>query len=260
MNNNRRCPNCGAPNDGFFEYCYKCGTPLNLRSPYGQHYAPYNGSGQYEPATIAGQPIEDVKSFVGQTEGGIKLTRKLIDIEVSRSHTHWCWPVFLFSLLGPMFTAIWFFYRKMYKTGVLVALAGLMLFGADTLINFEYNLALAQEMENLLGSSESFYEFMQKLSTDATTLPSQSSLGTLLTSLVELGSLALGVGMAMFATGIYRSHIGKTLMANPQLSGNFFALTAKGGTSMAAAGIAAAALWIIFNLMQNIPYIAAMII
>ena len=256
MDNKRHCPNCGAANDGFFEFCYKCGSSLNphQNSKYSQPFNSFNG-GYYEPATIAGQPTEAVKAYVGQrNENDYKITRKLIDMEISGSSTHWCWPVFLLAMLGPMFAAVWFFYRKMPKIGALVALAGILISGADVLLHLEYEVAFMREIFKMVASSESFTQFLERMGEDALTLPAQNSIGALLSSLIDLVSFAGSVLISMFAIGIYRSHIVKELSAKPYLKENYFSLMRAGGTSIAWALIAGGILWIITNLVSNLSF------
>ncbi len=257
MNSSKRCPRCGAENDGFFEYCYKCGAPLNV-SAYGQPFTAAPNSGYYEPATVAGHPTEEVKAFVGQSPHSRVLARKVIDTQISGSATHWCWPVFLFSLLGPMFTAIWFFYRKMYKVGWLVALSGFLLTGADVLLHLEYQVSLAKELLELIYSSHSITELMEKVVQSESTLPTQNSIGALLSSIIDLLSMAFGVIMAMFAVGIYKGHIGKKLSSNPAIKSNYFTLAAAGGTSVALGVLAGLVFWMIQNVLSNISIFIAL--
>lgn len=72
---------------------------------------------------IEGIPAEDIAFFVGKKAGDI--LPKFTSMEFSGSKVSWCWPAALLGFFfGPMGSAIWFLYRKMYKIGALLLVLG----------------------------------------------------------------------------------------------------------------------------------------
>lgn len=72
---------------------------------------------------IDGIPAEDIAFFVGKKAGDI--LPKFTSMEFSGSKVSWCWPAALLGFFfGPMGSAIWFLYRKMYKIGALLLVLG----------------------------------------------------------------------------------------------------------------------------------------
>lgn len=72
---------------------------------------------------IEGIPAEDIAFFVGKKAPDI--LPKFTSMEFSGSKVSWCWPAALLGFFfGPMGSAIWFLYRKMYKIGALLLVLG----------------------------------------------------------------------------------------------------------------------------------------
>lgn len=97
-------------------------------------YMPY-GMGYGVPA-VEGVPVEDVAVYVGMKAPSI--IPKFVKMEVTRSKTSWCGPVFTLGLLfGPLGAAIWFFYRKMYKAALILLAIGAVLASVGAAVNFD---------------------------------------------------------------------------------------------------------------------------
>lgn len=261
-NQTKVCPSCGTENQQQFAYCRMCGTPL----------APSTGaqpnntahSGYYEPDTVAGHPTPVVRAFVGMTSSGNKIINKFTDMEMSRSNVSWCWPVFLLAvLLGPMYTAIWFFYRKMHKTGLFVLLAGALIDLVQMVISFDFTVSFTREFMNIwlatmdsiaAGDTSALNNGLDSLAS----LPLESSVVDMLTSVISLLSLA-GCGvLAVFALGIYKNHTNKKLSDPMTDTANYYRLTNCGGTSAGAAVLSAIGVVVIENIITYIPIIYAM--
>lgn len=150
------CSECGTENESEYIYCKNCGTLLTSpaksaeaaepekkepetefisQTPPEPQNAPnqppvYNNSGNgdtgYTPNNgfvTDGIPQEELALFIGKKSAVIM--PKFIKMEITNSKVSWCWPAALLGFFfGPMGAALWFFYRKMYKTGALLAVIG----------------------------------------------------------------------------------------------------------------------------------------
>ena len=149
------CSECGTENESDYIYCKNCGTLLAAPAkpaaePQVQQTAekasehefitqaaelqnkppvqPVYGTGNsgYMPDSnpiTDGIPQEELALFIGKKSAVIM--PKFIKMEITNSKVSWCWPAAVLGFLfGPMGAALWFFYRKMYKTGALLAVIG----------------------------------------------------------------------------------------------------------------------------------------
>ena len=152
------CSECGTENESDYIYCKNCGTLLTSPSkpaepepakaepehefiaqtapepkaeqpsfqPAAPVYNTANGSAGYTPDSSLvtdGIPQEELALFIGKKSAVIM--PKFIKMEITNSKVSWCWPAAILGFLfGPMGAALWFFYRKMYKTGALLAVIG----------------------------------------------------------------------------------------------------------------------------------------
>lgn len=152
------CSECGTENESDYIYCKNCGTLLTSPTkpaepapakaepehefiaqtapepkaeqpsfqPAPPVYNTANGSAGYMPDSnpiTDGIPQEELALFIGKKSAVIM--PKFIKMEITNSKVSWCWPAAVLGFLfGPMGAALWFFYRKMYKTGALFAVIG----------------------------------------------------------------------------------------------------------------------------------------
>ncbi len=132
----RICPDCGTENEEEYSYCKNCGAKLEIAENKTEYQYNNTDSGTYNPNfadaksngffvdTITGIPSDEVCAFVGKKSPDI--LKKFSKMEVTGSKVSWCWPVAILGLLlGPIGSAIWFFYRKMYKPALILVALGL---------------------------------------------------------------------------------------------------------------------------------------
>lgn len=134
------CPHCGALNYGFDALCMQCKKPLysdgkdyTPEEDGRENAAPLTGEALYEffrkygglrPETeVNGHTAADNAEYIGKNSG--KFIRKFAIIE--RFNRKFSVSIWAF-ILGP----IWFFYRKLFKEGLLFLLAMLVLSSAGT--------------------------------------------------------------------------------------------------------------------------------
>lgn len=149
------CSECGTENESDYIYCKNCGTlltaaakPAETENAETENRVPaleFISQEKTEPQEVptvqpnnntensgytpnaapaaGGIPQEELALFIGKKSAVIM--PKLIKMEITNSKVSWCWPAALLGFFfGPMGAALWFFYRKMYKTGALLAVIG----------------------------------------------------------------------------------------------------------------------------------------
>lgn len=138
---NNICSHCGTENEEKYQYCKNCGMPLRTESSektnkdyqtFENSQKPdsnnmfYNTPKGFTVDNIEGIPQEEMSLFIGKK--AYEILPKFFKMEVTQSKVSWCWPAAILGLLfGPMGTAIWFFYRKMYKPAVILSVIGTVL-------------------------------------------------------------------------------------------------------------------------------------
>lgn len=133
------CPFCKTVNEDEYVYCKNCGNLLESRENTQDSNVNYTTFRSFENENtlpvIDGVPTDDIAAFVG-VKAPVFL-RKFVKSEIVGSKTDWNWPVAVLSFfMGPCGAALWFLYRKMYKTGLLLLILGLPILFGPTVINY----------------------------------------------------------------------------------------------------------------------------
>ena len=133
------CPFCKTVNEDEYVYCKNCGNLLESRENTQDSNVNYTTFRSFENENtlpvIDGVPTEDIAAFVG-VKAPVFL-RKFVKSVIVGSKTDWNWPVAVLSFfMGPCGAALWFLYRKMYKTGLLLLILGLPILFGPTVINY----------------------------------------------------------------------------------------------------------------------------
>ncbi len=128
--NKNMCESCGTENEVEYSYCKNCGNPLKKASfteeqeaqPRGFDYGSQNDVNlnfmEYE-----GVSTVEMNAFIGAKANNF--LPKFTKMQLCNSKTSWTWPAAILGfLLGPLGSALWFFYRKMYKTAIIFAVIG----------------------------------------------------------------------------------------------------------------------------------------
>lgn len=257
--NFRHCPECNTANEPEYSFCKNCGAPLpkenaNGSNPYG--YAdPYsNGYGAIPPVNpyspfyteeIDGIPTEDLVRFVGKNSD--KIVGKWSHMAATHSKISWCWPVailtFLFGIAG---AAFWFLYRRMYKIGIILLAASLLLTGVQSFLLvtpmqeiFNTVLSAATEYGEAMTESQAA-ELVEQMVENAD-IASVSVMSNIF-SLIKWAGLIL---LSMFAIPLYKNFaVGKIRAYGRRL--NDMELLLSGGTSGGAVAIG-----VVLNIMLS---------
>lgn len=158
------CPECKTENEEQFNFCKNCGTALDFKKE--KLSGDFNTPEQFDPTAQKSSPMgngmpeeidgvekREMLAFLGKDSN--KIYDKFLKMEYSGSKVSWCWPVFLLTaFLGFFGTAIWFFYRKMFKPAIAFVIAGTLVLGVQTALNFDNNIEAAK---GLVSSIESIF-------------------------------------------------------------------------------------------------------
>lgn len=262
--NFRHCPECNTANEPEYSFCKNCGAPLpkeNAKkdnpygyadpyggSPYGNGYGavpPVNPYSPFYAEEIDGIPTEDLVRFVGKNSD--KIVGKWSHMAVTHSKISWCWPVailtFLFGIAG---AAFWFLYRRMYKIGIILLAASLLLTGVQSFLLvtpmqdvFNTVLSAATEYGDEITESQAA-ELVEQMAEDAD-LASVSVMSNLF-SLIKWAGLIL---LSMFALPLYKNFAVGKIRAYGRRP-NDMELLLSGGTSGGAVAIG-----VVLNIMLS---------
>ena len=178
---------------------------------------------------IAGIPVEEAMAFVGNDTSSSKLLFKMALIDRFKS------PRMNFVTL--LFPYLWFFYRKMYKTGMLVIALLLVVtavFTNGNTLKYSYDTAML-EVQRMQGKI-SFEEY----NAAALELAEKGTGNSYYYDLApQIGLIAIRVIFAILANKLYLEHMKKQVMKTREecssMDEYMAALRRKGGKSAGAA-------------------------
>lgn len=237
------CSECGTENEKEYIYCKNCGAPLTsvkkeeaphsaptggfapehnntaheytdytshtqqsenyYNPPGGVNYTPY---GAYTSYGIDGIPAEDVTFFVGKKSA--EIMPKFMKMEITRSKTSWCWPAAILGFIfGPMGAALWFLYRKMYKTAIILLAVGALLTFTTAAMTYDTNSADISGVFDAItsGDLEAFSDAINGIG------KTQTALDIAAGAIEDIASLATCIITGIFGFYAYKEHCVKTI-------------------------------------------------
>lgn len=231
---NKICPECGIENEEQYLYCKNCGAPLNTKKE--EAHTQYHSSESFNQETsfyssdsyINGIPEIEYQLYIGKNHD--KFLNKFKKMEFTGSKYSWCWaPAILGFLGGPLWAALWFFYRKIYKPAWVLVLIGLVLNIVTGLLTMNTTDAYYEAIINSFSTGN--------LDAVLDTLANSSETFTIMLSntIADITSLATALFAGLFSHNIYKNQIRnkimeyKTMHSDPQHYR--IGLTYIGGTS-----------------------------
>lgn len=176
--NKKICHECGTENEQEYLYCKNCGADLNktednTANSQTQYTPPnYNSNYNQDKSTadafivdsIDGIPMEQIGLYVGKKSD--YYCRKFSRMELTMSKISWHWPAAVLGFLfGPFGSAIWCFYRKMYKVAFILVAIGILLSGITCALTYnDSTLALEEIIKaSRLESVEEMLEALENI-------------------------------------------------------------------------------------------------
>lgn len=237
------CSDCGTENEKEYIYCKNCGAPLTSvkkeeappsaptggfapehnnaapeytdytshtqQSEYtynpqsGVNYTPY---GAYTGYGIDGIPAEDITFFVGKKSA--EIMPKFMKMEITRSKTSWCWPAAILGFIfGPMGAALWFLYRKMYKTAIILLAVGAILTFTTAAMTYDTNSEDISSVFDAItsGDLEAFSDAINGIG------ETQTALDIAAGAVEDIANLATCIITGIFGFYAYKEHCVKTI-------------------------------------------------
>ena len=237
------CSDCGTENEKEYIYCKNCGAPLTSvkkeeappsaptggfapehnnaapeytdytshtqQSEYtynpqsGVNYTPY---GAYTGYGIDGIPAEDITFFLGKKSA--EIMPKFMKMEITRSKTSWCWPAAILGFIfGPMGAALWFLYRKMYKTAIILLAVGALLTFTTAAMTYNTNSADIGSVFDAItsGDLEAFSDAINGIG------ETQTALDIAAGAVEDIANLATCIITGIFGFYAYKEHCVKTI-------------------------------------------------
>lgn len=208
------CSVCSTENEEEYKYCKNCGNALTSEKTDGESNAKtenYNFSNVNSVPKwnvvndYDGVSAEEMAIFIGKK--ATKILPKFSKMQLTNSKISWNWPAAILGyVFGPMGSALWFFYRKMYKPALILSLIGaviMIVFGFMTVGSGEIIPEAALEAI-INGDFNSAVAIINSANTNITA--TQKVVGAISTFLNEIISIATCVIMGIYGYFIYKEH------------------------------------------------------
>lgn len=269
------CKECSTANEPEYIYCKNCGTPLKEikkdTGAYSQKQNPnfehntyssyragegknggenpnfshqqenysngYSGSNEFMVDSIDGIPMDEVALYVGKNS--YKICPKLSKLELTGGKASWCWPTAVLGyFFGPLGSAIWFLYRKMYRAAAILIAIGVVFSVINIALTFD---SVKETTSSILDSVQENSEF--SLFDELLEEESLSEREKVADAISEIVSIVTAAVTGIFAFFSYKKHLTANIKRyrSSGLDSKYYrmGLTALGGTSggMVALGI-----------------------
>lgn len=274
--NKKVCKNCGQENEPEYLYCINCGSDLDAPefsgsaeytppphfnmggNYYNAAYKPFVDYSQVEP-TINEVDTKKIQEYVGDKKRNFFL-QAFITIKRTGRKMFFNWPVVLLGILvGLPFTASWFYYRKMYKVGLIISLCIFLLTACSVAVNYSTNLSFAQDFFEMV--KEADMSELQALLQTTFDAPEISKTTSILNNIIDIVACGGVASVAAYSNYIYLKDITKKIKNSDQKIGtqNPSYYGGLGGTSIAAAIVIPILFSLLSTIVAMVPYIVALI-
>ena len=194
------CENCGAKLIGDDEYCVYCahkqGDPLTRATAKNANKDPLGGFAPDDD--FGGEKAEDVALVV--RNNAAKMMPKLHKISEQKVKLSWSWPSFFFGYL-------YYFFRKLYKYGIIVIMAQVLLFNV---LNFVAGDPMGKSMESI---GKVYSQYATQINDNALSEKEYAELMELSQKeLIDSGILAKSY--AVLAASVLVTHVACALLFN----------------------------------------------
>lgn len=182
-------------------------------------------------------------------------------MELGASRVSWCWPAAILSLFFGFFgTAIWFFYRKLYKPALICVAIGTAFCVANTIFTYDAVVSLLAQsfdaLKEILINPENSILELQRILEGVEAISQGVNVAGILSDIENSLSVILG---GLFALGIYKNHVSRSI---EKISSEYSHDTAfktrlkySGGVSGGMAFLGVIIMLILTSVIESIPII-----
>ncbi len=252
------CNNCNTENEEKFAFCKNCGNPLNKQGTQPNN----NYKSQDNPVLndIEGVPINDIYTYVGKNQH--KIITKFSNMHITHSKISWCWPAAILGLLfGFMGTAIWLFYRKMYKYGLISLCIAVLSLGVTSAITYSDSSELIKDIANssyeFLTEQPDLIGFLEEITGTADNFSAKPSVVTA-GFIEDVSNYASAIIYGIFGMYLYKKHSIKKITEYMQLNSHSeyynYGIATIGSTSIGMAVLMVIIWAVISNVFACIPF------
>ena len=123
---NKTCKVCGTENNADYSYCKNCGAPLFGTEENRTYGNPFAGSGGFAPSftdyseiepQLLGVDTKKLEAYVGEKRHDSFMREFISSVRTGRKAFFNFVVALCGMLLGTVYSACWFFYRRMYRVG-----------------------------------------------------------------------------------------------------------------------------------------------
>lgn len=273
----KTCYLCGTRNEPDYRFCKNCGAALGAPDGAPQNAAPGTPPPYATPAwqtpdgtqadVFDGVGANEMQAYVGKNAN--RFLPVFTRMKQTGRRASWCWPVFVlgffFGLIGQSF---WFFYRKMYRVGLILAAVGVLLLGVQTAVTYRPAVrayatvfSTAQDMAGAMfeGDEAKLDEIFDVIDDAIEDLAQAGGPVRTLTGLLNLTAVVL---VSVFAFYIYlrsaEQKIRQFTERNAAQGYDYYQIAALGGTSGGALALSIV-FYVLFSLALTLaPLFAAL--
>ena len=203
------CYQCSTENEEHYSFCKYCGAPLPVVDRAETNSVPTSQRPQATPYDTEYDGISGKELAIYVGKNADKIMPKFFAMQLMGKRTSFCAPVlwlgFFFGFFG---MAFWFFARKLYKLGLVLALCGLILAGADIAVNYNAYHTLFTETAQLFAAAVESGANPELLIADYSRLV--GNFATAINPIVSninsyIGGLVMPIIMSFYAFDIYKT-------------------------------------------------------
>lgn len=245
--NNNICEICQTENEPQYKYCKNCGHLLTASENSNNQYAnPSDGQTPFSNGMhindFDGISAEEMAIFVGKNSN--KILPKFEKMQITNSKASWTWPAAILGLIfGPLGSALWFFYRKMYKVAMVFVAIGAVVTILTGTLNYVGGQTVPQTAVESFLSGDVEKAFDEIINSGENISATQKLLGNLGVLINDAANVASGILAGLFGMYFYKKFCNEKIsgyrVSSPDTAFYKMGLSYSGGTSggMLAVGI-----------------------
>ena len=206
---NKTCKVCGTENNADYSYCKNCGAPLFGTEENRTYGNPFAGSGGFAPSftdyseiepQLLGVDTKKLEAYVGEKRHDSFMREFISSVRTGRKAFFNFVVALCGMLLGTVYSACWFFYRRMYRVGFAICAVVILLTALTTAVNYNEINTNAEKIYSQTASlsEKELYDYISN-----GTASESSSLRKATVRIANISKLLFISFLSVFASSIY---------------------------------------------------------